>query len=64
MQIIKRKVTCDKGYPIALILKAIAFNSNEVLTLTLSLEDEERDLLININGEELNKLKRFIKRIE
>ena len=58
MELIKRKVISSE--PKRLKIKAIGFNSNEVLTIVCNDGD---DLLINLDGEDLHKLKKFLDRI-
>lgn len=60
MELIKRRIT--SSLPIRMVLHSIGFNSNEVLTLCF--KDGGEDLLINLNGEDLNKLKKFLQRID
>lgn len=59
MQIIRRRTDLIEEQHLELEL--VGFNSNGVLTLKLKWDIN--DILINIKGEELNKLKRFLKQI-
>ena len=69
MQIINRKTAKGKGEIFE--VKAVGFNSNGVLTIlcaqiredghTIQTVDKDTEMLINFRGEDLNKIKRFIK---
>lgn len=61
MEIIKRRIL-PVIEPIQMKIKAIGFNTNEVLTI--SCKDGDEDFLINLNGEDLKKLKNFLERID
>ena len=71
MQLIKRKIKSVEE-PKRLVLKAVGYNTNDVLTLacaeveegeTVDLIKNGEDILININGKELEKLKNFLNKI-
>jgi len=72
MQIIKRKIK-DIEKPKLYNLKAIGFNTNDVLTFSFCeveegenfnfINNKNGEVLINLNGKELEKLKNFINKI-
>ena len=72
MQLIKRKIK-EIEKPKLYNMKAVGFNTNDVLTFSfLELEEGEDfnfinnkngEILINLNGKELEKLKSFLNKI-
>jgi len=61
MQLIKRKVI-DTIQPVIINIKAIGFNTNEVLTISCN-DDNGEELLINLNGKDLRKLRDFLNKL-
>jgi len=61
MQFILRKIETLEQ-PATAKLKAIGFNSNNVLTIVCS--NEEGDFLINLHKDELALLRKFLSRID
>jgi len=72
MQIIKRKIK-EIEKPKLYNLKAVGFNTNDVLTFSFCeveegenfnfINNKNGEVLINLNGKELEKLRNFINKI-